>query len=357
MNNKLIRISTETMPPGSKAWLDYRLNGIGGSEVSAILGLNPYFSSHRLFYQKLQEDDYDPENVHMYFGKKHEEMIAEEWEYHDPADPSFETRAANFNAGKKVRRCRRVNAYIINPDFPHLFASVDRLINKGDNEAEGILECKTISSFAARSWEAGIPPMHVVQLQFYLLVCELEYGELATLKDGKYFEVLPFERSEQLINLIKEGTAEFWDRVTRARILKQEGKPYAQLEPETDNQEAYKIFLSERYKAEPKKINPDLYYYNLGIKYLELGAKEKEIKAEQTMVANQIKEYMKDSDTMDFGAAGAVTWKQNKASMKLNADALKEGEPAIYDKYLVETPGARVLRVNLKIKNAETIAA
>lgn len=354
MRSDLIRVSTLEMPPGSKQWLNYRLNGIGGSEVSAILGLNPYFSSHKLFYQKLEEVDYDPENVHMYFGKKHEEMIADEWQYHDPQSPDFETRMKNFYSGSIIRKCRRVNAYIINPAYPHLFASVDRIINKGDNEKEGVLECKTISLNAAKAWIAGMPPMHIAQLQAYLLVCDLEYGELVILKDGKYFEVMPFERNEQLINLIIESTRDFWDRVTRARILKQEGKGYAQLEPEIDNQEAYKVFLSERYKAEPKPIKPEMAYFELGREYKELGEKIKQLEAEQLEKANKIKEYMKECDTMDFGASGKITLKEQQGKQNIDFNALAEGEPEVYDKYVTRNASFRVLRVNLKFEKAQS---
>lgn len=350
MNTKLIKISTADMPPGSKQWLDYRLNGIGGSEISAILGLNPYFSSHKLFYQKLQEVDYEPENLHMFWGKQHENKIAEIWEYHDPANPTFENTMQNFNEGKVMRKCRRVNAYIINPDYPHLFASVDRVINKGENEKEGILECKTISAFAAKVWDSGIPPMYVAQLQTYLLVCELEYGELATLKDGKYYEVIPFERNEKFIDLIKESSKIFWDRITSARILKQEGKPYEHLEPEIDNQEAYKAFLSERYKAEPKKIKPEMFYFELGKKHIELEDKKKAIAEEQTMVDNQIKEYMKECDVMDFGASGKITLKEQKGKTVMNFKAFAEDQPEFYDKYVTRNEPFRVLRIGLKIE-------
>ena len=355
MKSTLQQISTLNM--SHQDWLNYRFNGIGGSEISAILGLNPYFSSHKLFYLKLGEIDYDPENIHMFWGKQHEDKIAEIWEYHDPNNPAMEITMQNYNEGKIIRKCRRVNAYIINPEYPHLFASLDRVINKGDNKKEGILECKTISAFAAKVWEIEIPPMHVAQLQFYLLQADLEYGELATLKDGKYFEVLPFERNEEFIRLIIESSKDFWDRVTRARILKQDGKPYEQLEPEIDNQEAYKSFLSERYKAEPKKIKPELFYYELGTQYLGLNEEIKSLETKQDEIANQIKAYMKESDTMNFGASGTITWKQNKTSMKFNTEGFKEQHPELYDKYIIETPGSRTFKVNLKQEKTKSKAA
>ena len=38
---------------GSKEWLDSRLDTIGGSEISTIIGLNPYQNIKKLIMQKL----------------------------------------------------------------------------------------------------------------------------------------------------------------------------------------------------------------------------------------------------------------------------------------------------------------
>jgi len=116
----------------------------------------------------------------MFMGRFMEDHIAELWSFWDGDTDSM---MANFTAGTPVRKCRKQNAFIINPQFPHLFASVDRIINKGDNGKEGILEIKTISGFASDMWIAGIPPQYIVQLQQYLLVTGLEYGEMAILKE------------------------------------------------------------------------------------------------------------------------------------------------------------------------------
>lgn len=354
MKSNLKLVSTVDM--SHDQWLAYRLNGIGGSEVSAILGLNPYYSSHKLFYQKLGEVDYPAENIHMFWGKEHEDKIAEIWKFHDPNKPDFETTMINRKAGKVVRNNRRVNAYITNPDFNYAFASVDRLINKDDADKEGVLECKTISAFAANVWEAGIPPMYVAQLQYYLMVLDLDYGELATLKDGKYFDVIPFERNNDFIKLIDESCRRFWDLVTRARILKQEGKPFEQLEPEIDNQEAYKLFLTERYNAEAIKVAPAMEYLDLGREYLSVGEDIKELEEKQAEIANRIKAYMKDGDMIDFGAAGKITWKQNKDSVTFDKDKFKSENPGLFDKYIITKPGARVFKVGVK-KLEQAVAA
>jgi putative phage-type endonuclease len=351
MKSKLILTPTATM--SEQDWLAHRLNGIGGSEIGAVCGLNPWLSNVKLFYQKLQEADYPIENEAMFWGTENEETIADTWQYYNPKDPDTMNYIKNKRNGKIIRRCRKVNSYITHPDYPFAFASVDRLINKGDNEQEGILECKTISVYAAKNWTEGIPAMHMAQLQWYMMILEVDYGELATLKDGRYFEVIPFERNDEFIKYLLDSATDFWDRVTRARILKQEGKPYEALEPESNNQEAYKIFLSERYKAEPKKIAPEMHCYDTGIQILVLNEQIKALEETKTGLENKIKEYMKESDTMDFGASGKITWKEQKGKVKFNSELFKETHPELYDKFVTFGDPFRVLRIGLKVEKSK----
>lgn len=356
MNRNLKLISTKDMT--EKDWLAFRYNGVGGSEIGTILGLNQYESNVKLFYKKLGEVEDIPDNIHMYAGRILEPVIADEyWRYYDPEDPDKTNFLKNAAEGKIIRKCHKVNAYIINPKFPHAFASIDRLINKNGTDSEGILECKSINSYSAKSWVEGIPPQYLAQLQHYLMVTELPYGELALLKDGKIFDVFPFERNEEFINYIREATDEFWDLVTRARILKQNGEPYEQLEPSPNNQEAYTDFLKERYKAEDKAIAPNAYYFELAekikLKDAELKALDEEIEGWK----NEIKGYMKECDVMDFGPkTGKITWKEQKGKESVDIAGLRENHPEIADRYVTRGMPYRVLRLSVKSPKIEELS-
>lgn len=355
MNKNIKLISTKDMT--EKDWLAFRYNGVGGSEIGTILGLNQYESNVKLFYKKLGEVEDIPDNIHMYAGRVLEPIIADEyWRYYDPEDPDKTNYMKNAAEGRIIRKCHKVNAYINNPKYPHAFASIDRLINKNGTNSEGILECKSINSFSAKAWVEGIPPQYLAQLQHYLMVTELPYGELALLKDGKYFDVFPFERNDEFINYIKEATDTFWDLVTRARILKQEGKPYEQLEPSPNNQEAYKDFLKERYKAEEKTIAPNAYYFELAEKVIMLDADIKNLESEAQGYKNEIMAYMKESDVMDFGpVSGKITWKEQKGRESIDTAGLKENHPEIADRYITRGEGIRILRLGIKSKKIDEL--
>lgn len=325
MKKELILHSTLNMSKSD--WLKFRAKGIGGSESGTVLGLNKYQSSIELFYSKLMPPYEKDENEAMHWGKALEDLIADRWQYweNDPAG-----MIANFNAEKIVRRCRRLNAYVINPSFPHLFASLDRIINKNNNEMESVLECKTISGYVVDQWENGVPPSYVIQLQQYLLITELNNGEIALLKDGRFMEVLPFEKNETICSSIINRTNVFWQRVTHARdILAKHGVEFyddqlsneikqaiAMHEPEPDGSEAYADFLNKRWTSRGTSVPGTDFEYNMAMEILKIDESLESLKTQKTEYQNKIKAKIQDNDEITFGAGGKITWRTNKNGVR-----------------------------------------
>lgn len=322
MNSKLDIIPTGEM--SQTDWLAYRKSGIGASEVGTIMGLNPYKSSIELFYEKIGDELYSTENIAQFLGKENEPLIAKMWEHWDGTEDGM---LQNFRNGTRIRRCRRINAYVRNPEYPWLFVSLDRVINRTEKSAEGALELKMINGYEVDKWEGGIPPSHVVQVQTQLLVCKFTFGELATLQDNRRFTVLPFEIHEEICQGIIDRTREFWEKVMKAReILTQqfehrrnfnyqvaeemEGRLH-DLEPAPDGTQAYSDFLKKKFKiAEPGErmgtleelaVARELKRIKEGIKTLEEQSREKEDILRLSM--------RQDFDKLDFGQDGYVSWK------------------------------------------------
>lgn len=311
-------------------WLRYRTRGIGASEVGTILGLNPYKCSAQLFYEKVGEmSTNNVENIAMFLGKEQEDFIADLWQYWDPSDPGEGKMIANYREGAKVRRCQRVNAYVNNPDYPWLFVSLDRKINRFDGEMEGALELKTIAGYEADKWEGGIPPAYVVQVQTQLLVCEFKFGELAVLKDGRDFQVYPFEYNPGICETIIERTREFWTRVEAGRkILTQRfeaernfnykaveelTEQLTTIEPPPDGSEAFAKYLKERYKiAEPGEMKGTDELLMVAIMHKTAKERVRAAEAEAREHENRLKNALRDGATkIDFSIHGYVSWKPN----------------------------------------------
>lgn len=335
MKSHLKIVSTKEMD--STAWIQYRKRGIGASEVGTILGLNPYKCAAQLFWEKLGETTDTVENMCMFMGKEMEDFIANLWSYWDPNEATEAAMMQNYRADRKLRKSRRVNAYVHNPEFPWLFVSLDRVINKTAN-GEGSLEIKTLGGWESGKWESGIVPSHVVQVQTQLLVTEFTFGELAVLKDGRQLDVYPFEENKGIQETIVTRTKEFWDRVERGRVLwnrkfeaernfnyKLVSELEAELttiEPGPEGTEAYAKYLKERYKiADPGEMRGNDELLTVAVKMTDLDKKIKELEAEKRLQENILKNSLRDgADKITFGDYGYISWKadSNKNRRLLN---------------------------------------
>lgn len=331
MNKKLTLIPTSGMT--REDWLAYRFTGIGASEVGTVLGLDDYKSSLELYYEKIGDVNRPSiENMAMFIGKEQEDFIAKLWTYWDGSE---ETTIENWRRNTPVRKCQRVRAYVRNPDFPWLFVSLDRKINKTKFHDEGSLELKTIGGFEMNKWEFDIPPKYVAQVTTQMLVCMFKFGELALFQDGRRFSVLPFEINQNICDQIIRITGDFWNRVAKAkefvaqkyigvaqynqRLVDDCNAEIDKLAPEPDGSLAYAEFMKEKY------LNP---------KFNERQGTEEELTwARQALTTkaqvdgllrdaqlyeNRLKDAMKDHEILDFGPAGRVYWMDSKQGRRFS---------------------------------------
>jgi predicted phage-related endonuclease len=329
MNSKLIIVPTGKMT--REEWLAYRMSGIGASETGAVLGLDDYTSSLELFYHKIGEAPrFDVQRMAAFMGRELEDKIAEMWQYWDPTAINGEDQMiANFQAGNIVRKCRRINAYVRNPDYPWLFVSLDRIINKHGSRGEGTLELKTLSWFEAEKWEGQLPPKHITQVNTQMPVCCFDYGEMPILQDGRRFNVLPFEMSTTIVEHIVTRTKKFWDNVLVARKLVNEkhhpdlrynqrrideiNAEIDKLAPEPDGSLAYADYLKERFNdpnlAERRGTMDELEWAGL---QKAASAQIKEVQERKTLWENKLKASMGDHQILDFGSDGKVHWTKTR---------------------------------------------
>lgn len=169
-------------------WLEWRRKGIGGSDVSAILGLSKWRSPLEVYFDKKGELEPKEENEKMYFGKIMEDIIAQE----------FEKRT-----GKKVKRTNYIYQH---SECPFMFANIDRVI-VGENAG---LECKNTGMFGV---ENEIPIDYVCQCQHYIFAMGWDRMYLAILINGNKLIIETVERDEQFISMMLEKEKAFWAMV------------------------------------------------------------------------------------------------------------------------------------------------
>lgn len=174
------------------AWLAVRLNGIGGSEASAVMNRNPYDSPLAVYLQKLQLVPPKELSDAMHFGNVLEPIVAAEF-----------SRRSGFEVFEIHKMMRH-------PVYDFLLANVDRVIYD-EVMGFGILECKTASAYKQSEWENGKTPDHYyIQIQHYLAVTGLKFAYAACLIGGQVFRYNYVERDEALIEKILEELTNFW---------------------------------------------------------------------------------------------------------------------------------------------------
>ena len=322
-------------------WLQFRLSGIGGSEVGTIIqmpdpndasrtlsGFNKYESATQLFYKKLGIiPAFKEEKIEMFMGNYLEDAVADLWKYHDG---TLDGMMANYAKGIEVKKCRKINKILQNPAYPWMYANLDRVINIGSNpldlNEEGVLECKTIDKFAAEQWESGIPEYYIFQVQTYMLVADLQYAEIAMLKSGRYLEVYPIKRSDIICEQIVLQTESFWNKVLKAIPMVAEMKLYQmegkfdiaeQIESEIDNlappsdaSPAYLEFMKERYrKGDASERLGTEQEHILAVSHAKAQENIKYWEGIELGYKNELLDAMKYTEILRFDGKERVEWK------------------------------------------------
>lgn len=317
---ELIKIPTADMTHDQ--WLAAR--NIGGSDMPTIFGLNNFKPAAKLFYEKIgMFEENRPDNEATYGGRVAENLVATEyWRYYNPEEPTIEEIIKNSEANNIIRQPRRTNFLYYKSDTPHITANPDRLIPNNPYTPNGILEIKTALGFAIRKYENQLPPLYTLQPMTYMYTLDMDYAEVAVLVDGRFFDVYPIHRDEELIQIILKKANEFWERVLEGRKVMELEKDEVKrmqllvaMEPPVEGTEAYESFLKEQYR----EIN------QLGsmvgneqqekdfIEYEKISQQIKSLEDSKQLFGNTVKNHFRvnEVDHIDFGARGIATYKVN----------------------------------------------
>lgn len=201
--------------PTHEAWLEARKNTIGGSDASAVVGMNPYKSNVDLWLEKtgqtIPEDISDKPYVK--FGTEAEPMMREMFKLDFPEIEVFYEE----------------NNLFLNDKYPWGHYSADGWL-KDQKGRFGLFENKTteiLRSMQKEKWNQKIPDNYYVQLVHGFLITEAEFtimkARLKSIIDGlPYIQIRHYwiERTEveEDIEFLKYSEEGFYhDVLTRTR--------------------------------------------------------------------------------------------------------------------------------------------
>ena len=278
-------------------WLAYRRTGIGGSDASTIVGLNPYNSPYALFCDKMGALPEKDDSEAMRQGRDFEQYVADRW------------------MERSGKRCKRNNFMWRSTRWPWMLADIDREV-VGENAG---LECKTTSVYNRHDFASGeVPLTYYVQCQHYMAVMGFERMYLAVLVLNRGFYDFVIERDENEIAILAAAEGEFWERLQREDP------------PEIDGSEATLDALKEMYPKEDGSPGINIFHEEESelFRYLRLQGVIRELKEE----CENIKAAMMRS----MGAAAIASsekivcsWATRKRT-GVDTAALKEKYPEIY---------------------------
>lgn len=176
---------------GSPEWHQARAGALGGSEIAAALGLSIFESPFSLWHRKAGAIGPVEDNGEMYWGRKLEEPIRDEFEHRHLAEFDPAIRVGTWRHAERPWQVANPDAVLYRPSPDPQDAPV------------GILECKTARSRTGWGAEGTdeVPVYYRAQVLWYMDVFGVPIAYLAVLFAGsEYAEyVVEFDESEAAV--------------------------------------------------------------------------------------------------------------------------------------------------------------
>ena len=299
-----ILVSTENMP--YEDWLEYRKQGIGGSDASVVCGINRYKSPIELWMEKTGQLPHQEAGEAAYWGTQLEPFVRAEV-----------TKRTGIEGSRR-------NELLQSEEHPFMLANLDGICEVPD-VGPCIFEAKTASAYKVGEWEDAIPDEYALQLAHYMAVTGYTGAYIAVLIGGNTFKWKFIERDEELISMLIQLETDFWNHV-------QDGTP-----PPLDGSDASAKFLAERFPNSRPKSHitlPDT-AANLLAQYDEACEELEAVTERKQKAENLLKEMIGENEVVTAGDR-VITWK-SVSQERLDSKTLRAEHPVLYKKYVNQT--------------------
>lgn len=218
------RGSGTTKASREAAWLEFRAQGVGGSDMGAILGLDRYRTPYDLWLEKT--------------GRTTHEDLSGKWAVvkGKALEGVLRRRFTMEHPGLLVVDGTDVSA--VSRTHPCMHASLDGWLYDPESDSFGVLEIKTANASRGRTdWhdEDGnlkAPDYYIAQVTHYMAVTGFTWGYFyADIGESEPVEVR-FERDEQDVEAVVKAAEGFWDFVQRDEMPLLKGADVAKAYPE-----------------------------------------------------------------------------------------------------------------------------
>lgn len=295
-------------------WLRERKNYLGGSDLGAICGLNPYRTALDVYLDKTSDDISEETNAAMRWGNLLEDVVAKEY-----AEVTGQTIEIEPNT-------------IYHPEYSFLAANIDRW---ADNKRR-ILECKTASFLKAKEWgDLGtdqIPESYLIQNATYSAVCNVPVVDTAVLIGGQDFRIYTYNRNKELEEKLIKIACNFWHNHIEKRI-----PPKC-----VSTRDTFNLFPQSNHHEIVAESN-------ILEKWEQLkAAKEEENRIADTIekLKTDIQEFMRDYDVLIDNQGNVIaTWKNTTPRSFFDLKRFKDEAKDLYLKYTSHAKQSRMFLI------------
>ncbi|HLP97636.1 MAG TPA: YqaJ viral recombinase family protein [Sideroxyarcus sp.] len=240
---------------GSEEWHELRAQGIGGSEVGTILGLNKWESAFTLWCKKTGRIEGNiPVSEAMEWGSRLEPVILDKWrEEH------------------VFVNCIEQPGTYCHPDHPWMIANPDAIYTDPTGDWKGIIEVKTAQF--EDDWADGVPRHYEAQVQWYLQILGLEHAYVVALFHGNRYREFEVHANPLAQEAALDAASVFWACVVNDMQPDFDGsmstyQTVRTIHPDIEDGEVELGYLGEQYftaKAAAEKAEADVTYLKSAI--------------------------------------------------------------------------------------------
>ncbi|CEI73585.1 MULTISPECIES: YqaJ viral recombinase family protein [Romboutsia] len=326
-------ITHNTKKMSKYEWLKERGKGIGGSDASSVVGLNPYKSSVSVYLEKL---NYIKNNINNIDDKTINSMLNKNTQHiEDTIYTNYKIELGNklkdFVAKefalKTNKKVRNINGILKNDKYPFAIANIDRAI-VGE---KAFLECKVSGSYFKGEWKNGVPINYKVQCYHYMAVTGATHCYVAALIGNEDLVIHKIDRDEEIIEDIMKLEKMFWEKCVLGDNI-----------PIPDGSDDYSKVLKNLYKESKEEEIILFEKENYLNRYDDVVGLIKELDSEKKAIEQYIQSQMKEYEIAYIGDR-KISWKKQSKNI-LDSKRLKKEHPDLAKKYM-KTTTSRVFRI------------
>jgi putative phage-type endonuclease len=276
------------------------MHGLGSSDISAIVGENPFKTRHRVWLDKIGLIDDDEETEQAWLGHVMEPILGA------------------WYAEQMGVAVVRGPGTMVHPDHPWMLATTD--FEHADGSA--VVEAKSVGWRVEHHWneneEEGVPHYVMTQVQHQLAVRGIGAAAVPVLftSDARK-RIFRVRRDQRIIDALIVIGERFW----RDHVL-------ARTPPPVDGSDDAREILTRLYPRHMTPLAPaPVGSFDAACAYIDAREAEKKARADASLAGNRLRKFIGDAEGIE-GTDWRATWRSNKNDQRSLRVTIKNREAA-----------------------------